>query len=87
MDGMNHLDDDEKAMLELADAHFKYPGAREARMREQFDLSPTLFWLQVDRLLNYPPTLAWNPMLTGRLRRLQEKRRRARSTDRLSEVG
>lgn len=84
---MNQLDDQEKAMLELADAHFKYPGARDARIRDQFDISPTTFWLQVDRLLCYPPTRAWNPMLVGRLTRLQEKRRAARSSTRLADAG
>lgn len=76
---MAPLTDEQKAMLELAGTHYKYAGAKEAAMRDQFGMSPTIFWVEVNRLLSYTPALAWNPMLVGRLIRLREARKAVRT--------
>lgn len=76
------LSDDDKAMLDLAGARYKYAGARDAAIREQFDISPTAFHARVNALLDRPEALAYAPMTVKRLVRLRDARRVARSAAR-----
>lgn len=76
------LSDDDKAMLDLAGARYKYAGARDAAIRETFDISPTVFHARVNLLLGQPEALAYAPMTVKRLVRLREARRVARSARR-----
>lgn len=76
----------EADMLTLAGQQFRYAGARETAIREQFGVSETRYWQMVDRLLDRPDALAWDAVLVRRLVRLREARRQMRSARRLREV-
>ena len=72
------MTDDERAVIELAAAAFRYPAVREARALEQLGLTPTKFWAQVNHLIDRPDVVAEMPMEAARLRRLRDRRREVR---------
>lgn len=68
----------ERMALELAATPYRYPAIRDARALDELGLTPTSYWLLVDRLLDRPDALAEMPAAVARLRRLREARARAR---------
>lgn len=72
--------DDERAVIELAAASFRYPAVREARALEELGLTPTKFWALVHHLIDRPDVVAAMPVETARLRRLRDRRRAVRRT-------
>lgn len=77
--GSGHLSDEERAMLELERSWWKHPGAKDARIRERFDLSPTLYYARLNQLIDRPEAMAADPLLVRRLQRLREQRRAHRA--------
>jgi hypothetical protein len=73
------LTDDDQTILDFEDRHWKYAGAKEAQIREQFGFSATRYYQVLNHLLDQPEALAYAPMTVRRLRRMRERRRRARS--------
>ncbi len=76
---MTELTDDAKAMLDFAGMRFKYAGARDAAIRDLFDLSPTIFHQRLNALLSEPAALAYAPLTVKRLLRLRDRRRAVRT--------
>lgn len=74
----------ERTAIELAAAHYRYPGAREHDAYEQLGLTSTRYWALVGRLLDRPDALAEMPVEVRRLRRLRDQRRCGRDAQRLS---
>ena len=70
-------------MLALERQWWKYAGAKEHAIREQFEMSATRYYQLLNALLDRPEALAYDPMLVKRLRRLRSARARARSARRL----
>ncbi|GAA3699930.1 hypothetical protein GCM10022377_11270 [Zhihengliuella alba] len=66
----------EQRMLELEKRHFKHAGAKDQVIREEFELSPTLYYQRLNVLIDTDAALAHDPMLIKRLRRLRTTRRR-----------
>jgi Protein of unknown function (DUF3263) len=62
---------------------WKYAGAKEQALREQFDMSATRYYQVLNSLIDRPEAIAFDPMLVKRLRRLRTARQRARSARRL----
>lgn len=62
---------------------WKYAGAKEQAIREQFDMSATRYYQVLNSLLDHEAALAFDPLLVKRLRRLRSARQRARSARRL----
>jgi hypothetical protein len=62
---------------------WKYAGAKEQAIRELFDMSATRYYQVLNALIDRPESLACDPMLVKRLRRLRSARQRARSARRL----
>jgi Protein of unknown function (DUF3263) len=62
---------------------WKYAGAKEQAIRELFDMSATRYYQVLNALIDRPESLACDPMLVKRLRRLRSSRQRARSARRL----
>lgn len=58
---------------------WKHAGAKEAAVRELFDVSFTRYFQELNSLLNLPAALEHDPMLVRRLRRLRDGRRAART--------
>lgn len=65
---MDTLNGRDKALISLAVAQFKYPAARERRAREEFGLSGTRFWQEVNRTIALPAAHAWDPHAVGCLK-------------------
>lgn len=73
------LTDTERAMLDLEAHWWKHAGAKEATIRERFDLSSVTYYQRLNELIGRPDALAAEPMLVRRLLRLREARRAART--------
>jgi hypothetical protein len=61
---------------------FKYAGAKEARIRELFDDSATRYYQRLNRLIDDPAAIAYNPLVVKRLQRLRDVRTVQRSARR-----
>jgi hypothetical protein len=73
----------ECAMLTFERQWWRYAGAKEQAIREQFDSSATRYYQDLNNLIDRPEALAADPMLVKRLRRLRSGRQRARAASRL----
>ncbi len=61
--------------------------SKQAAIRRRFGLSPARYHLLLNRLIEEPEALWYDPMLVRRLRRLREVRRRKRFAARLDATG
>ncbi len=75
----SRLSDQERRILEFERCWWRFGGAKEDAIREQFDLSATRYYQTLNRLINDPVALEADPILVRRLRRLRETRQQARS--------
>lgn len=69
-------------ILALERQWWKYAGAKEQAIREQFDLSATHYYQILNALIDTEAALAHDPMLVKRLRRLRLSRQQARTARR-----
>ncbi len=81
------LSDLERDVLDFANLRWRYGGAKEAAIREQFGWSATRYYQVLGALLDRPAVAEYAPLLVGRLRRLAEARRQQRSIDGRGLVG
>ena len=58
---------------------WKYAGAKESAVREQFGMSSTRYYQVLNALIDRPEALEADPLLVRRLRRLRAARQRQRS--------
>ena len=70
-------------ILEFERHWWKYAGAKEQAVREKFDMSSTRYYQVLNALIDRPESLAHDPLLVRRLRRLRATRQRQRSARRL----
>ena len=70
--------DRDKAILDFERSWWTESGPKEVAIRERFDLSPTRYYQILNELLEAPEALAYDPLVVRRLRRLRDRRRRAR---------
>jgi hypothetical protein len=80
---MPELTDTETAILTFERQWWKYAGAKESAVREQFDMSATRYYQVLNALIDRPEALAADPLLVRRLRRLRAHRQHQRSARRL----
>lgn len=73
------LTDDQKAIIDFAARWWKYAGAQEQAIRDDFEISGTRFWQLLNDLLDEPAALAYDPQTINRYRRLRDQRLRTRS--------
>ena len=52
--------------------------SKELAIRERFDLSTTRYYEILNELLDEPEALEYDPLVVRRLRRVRDRRRRAR---------
>lgn len=62
-------------------------GAGEMAVRSRFGISSARYYQVLNRLIDRPEALAYDPMLVQRLRRVRETRRRMRFARRLGSEG
>lgn len=77
------LTEREREILSFERQWWKYAGAKERAIRELFNMSATRYYQVLNALIDRPESLAHDPMLIKRLRRLRSSRQRARSARRL----
>ena len=77
------LTERELAVLAFERQWWKYAGAKEAAIKELFDMSATRYYQVLNALIDKPEALVADPMLVKRLRRLRSTRQRTRSARRL----
>ena len=65
------MTDDEKRMLELAGARWRYAGSLEQVVRDELGISLTRFWQLVGRMLDREDVMAYDPVTVNRLRRIR----------------
>jgi hypothetical protein len=80
---MGKLTERERLILEFEGERWRLPGPVERQIRLRFDLSSARYHQLLNRLIETPEALTYDPMLVRRLRRLRESRRRKRSAPRL----
>ena len=68
------MTDEEKRMLELAGARWRYAGSLEQSVRDELGISLTRFWQLVGRLIDREDVLAHDPVTVNRLRRIRDGR-------------
>lgn len=77
------LSERDAAMLDFERQWWKYAGAKEQAIREQFEMSATRYYQVLNALIDSQVALAHDPLLVRRLRRLRATRQRQRSARRL----
>ncbi len=77
------LSEREHDVLAFERQWWKYAGAKEAAIKDLFDMSATRYYQVLNALIDKPEALAVDPLLVKRLRRLRETRQRVRSARRL----
>ncbi|GGF53262.1 hypothetical protein GCM10011519_28970 [Marmoricola endophyticus] len=71
------------AILDFERQWWKYAGAKEQAIREQFDMSAARYYQVLNSLIDRPEALEADPLLVRRLRRLRASRQRQRQARRL----
>jgi len=82
-DHTSRLSERDHQILDFERNWWKYAGAKEAAVREQFDMSATRYYQVLNALIDRPEALEADPLLVRRLRRLRAARQRQRSARRL----
>ncbi|MEY3685117.1 MAG: hypothetical protein RJB00_67 [Actinomycetota bacterium] len=73
------LSDLEVRILDFERQWWKYAGAKDAAIRELFDLSTRSYYELLNNLIDREDALAASPLLVKRLRRLRQARISART--------
>jgi Protein of unknown function (DUF3263) len=79
-DGLTRREHD---ILSFERQWWKYAGAKEEAIKELFSMSATRYYQVLNALVDRPESLAADPMLVKRLRRLRASRQKARAARRL----
>src|SRR5829696_4371016 len=78
-DDLPGLSERDTEILEFERQWWKYAGAKETAVREQFDMSATRYYQVLNALIDRPEALAVDPLLVRRLRRMRAARQQQRS--------
>jgi hypothetical protein len=72
------LSERDRAILDFERIWWNEPGPKELAIRSRFDLSPARYYQVLAELLESPEAVSYDPLVVRRLRRLRDRRRRAR---------
>ena len=72
------LSERDRAILDFERSFWTESGPKELAIRERFDLSATRYYQVLNALLESSDALEYDPLVVRRLRRLRDRRRRAR---------
>ena len=76
------LSERDRAVLGFERQWWKYSGAKEAAIRDLFDMSATRYYQLINSLIDTPEALEFDPMMVKRLRRMRSSRQASRSANR-----
>jgi hypothetical protein len=68
----------DRDILDFERSWWREPGPKEVAIRARFDLSAGRYYQLLNELLDDAEALAYDPLVVRRLRRLRDRRRRAR---------
>lgn len=74
----HELDERSREILDFEREGWKLTVAKERAIRERFGFSAARYHQLLNRIIDTPAALAYDPMLVRRLRRVREARRRKR---------
>ncbi len=77
------LSERDAQVLDFERQWWKYAGAKNDGIREQFSMSATRYYQVLNTIIDKPEAMAHDPLLVKRLQRLRAQRMRARSARRL----
>jgi hypothetical protein len=66
------------AILMMERQRFRHPGAKDEAITVQLGLTPLAYAQHLNRLIDQPEALVYDPVLVNRLRRLRRTRQAAR---------
>lgn len=72
------LSERERGILDFERSWWTEPGPKDAAIRARFNLSPTRYYQLLGELLESRDAMAYDPLVVRRLRRVRDRRRRAR---------
>jgi len=72
------LTDRDREILDFERTWWTVPGPKEAAIRDRFGLSGTRYYQLLHSLIDEADAVAYDPMVVKRLRRMRDRRRRAR---------
>jgi hypothetical protein len=72
------LTERDRAILDFERSWWSEPGPKELAIKARFDLSTTRYYEILHELLDAPEALDYDPLVVRRLRRVRDRRRRAR---------
>jgi hypothetical protein len=72
------LTDREKAIIDFERGWWTEDGVKDLMLRERFDCSADEYYGELNRLLDAPDALAYDPLVVRRLQRARERRRKMR---------
>jgi len=72
------LTDRDRAILDFERAWWAESGPKEGLIRDKFELSATRYYQILNELLESQEAYEYDPLVVRRLRRLRDRRRRAR---------
>lgn len=78
MEDVDGLDQRSRDILDFERGWWQGTGSKEHAIRERFGLSAARYYQLLNRLIDSPDALRYDPMLIRRLRRLRTARRRQR---------
>ncbi len=68
------LSDLDRSLLAFESQWWQRPGAKEQAIRDLFGLTPTEYYRRLNVLVDQPASLAYDPVMVNRLRRLRGRR-------------
>ncbi len=80
------LTEREQAILDFERGWWTEDGVKDLLLRERFNCSADDYYSELNRLLDSPEALRYDPLVVRRLQRARERRRRLR-LDSVSETG
>ena len=72
------LSERDRAILDFERTWWTESGPKDAAIRSRLELSPTRYYRILNDLLDSPDAVDYDPLVVRRLRRLRDRRRRAR---------
>lgn len=72
------LSDNDRAILDFAKTAPRHPGHLVNKVREAFDMGETSYYQKLNRLLDHPAALEYDPATVNRYRRIREQRQSRR---------
>jgi len=82
-EGIAALDERDRGLLDFEREAWKLRMSKERAIRERFGFSAARYHQLLNRAIDRPATLGYDPMLVRRLRRIRDARRRKRVAGRL----